>query len=49
MKKIFLLTLFTFGLSETIYIPQDYPTIQLGIDAAEEFVDINGYDEEVNV
>jgi len=41
--------LLSFVYSLTINIPDEYLTIQLGIDAAEEFVDINGYDEEVIV
>ena len=35
MKRIlFLLIILTFGLSETILIPEDYQTIQEGIDAS---------------
>jgi hypothetical protein len=39
--------LLSFVYSITINVPDEYLTIQLGIDAAEEFVDTNGYDEEV--
>ena len=40
MKRIlFLLLILTLGFAETILIPEDYPTIQEGIDAS---VDCDG-------